>query len=69
MAKWVELTGPFDYRVPGKRAMVSFQAGYVAYMPDAMATACVETGAGRFTDRPQGARVKKDGTVTYERVG
>lgn len=67
MPKWIALSAKFDYRVPGGRAMVSFEPGYTAYMPNAMADAAVAAGAGTVTEKPKGARVSKGGAVTYER--
>ena len=68
MAKWIALSAPFDYRVPGGRLMVSYQGGYTAYMPNAHAEAAIAAGVGTVTGRPQGAKVSKSGAVTYERA-
>ena len=67
MAKWIALSAPFDYRVPGKRIVVSYAADYTAYMPNAHAEAAIKQGVGVATTKPKGAKVSKGGAVTYER--
>lgn len=69
MAKWIELTAPFDYKVLGKRIVVSYEADYVAYMPNAHAEEAIKQGVGKPAQKPKGARVAKSGAVTYERDG
>lgn len=67
MAQWIALTRKFDYPVPGKRIVISYEADYTAYMPNAHAEAAIAEGAGTPVERPKGARVSKSGAVTYER--
>lgn len=54
MAKWIEVTKPFDWPVPGKRAVKAFQPG-VKYLTDAQAEYAIEHGKGFETERPDNA--------------
>ncbi len=64
-ARWFRVTGPrFDWR-PTPRTMISFPHGTIGYRPQACIDAGLAAGVIEVIEKPEGARVGKDGQVNF----
>lgn len=62
-SRWFRVTGPkFDW-MPTPRTMISFPHGAIGYRPRACLEAGLTAGVIEVIEKPEGARVGKDGNV------
>lgn len=62
MARWVNLSGPFDWLGENNRFMVAFPRGEFL-MTDGQADAAIASGVGEEMPKPKGKRANAAGQV------